>query len=82
MSSSRPIQWYHSHADPSWPDGTFKHVHAALLIVRLYWSTCICVQLTSSLQESGSVSSGPSPTGKKILNQSTGNEDNKSRLCI
>ncbi len=19
-----PIQWYHSHADPIWPDGTFK----------------------------------------------------------
>ncbi len=24
MSFSRPIQWYHSHADPIWPDGTFK----------------------------------------------------------
>jgi hypothetical protein len=24
MSISRPIQWYHSHADPIWPDGTFK----------------------------------------------------------
>jgi hypothetical protein len=23
MSFSRPIQWYHSHADPIWPDGTF-----------------------------------------------------------
>jgi hypothetical protein len=23
---SRPIQWYHSHADPIWPDGTFKFV--------------------------------------------------------
>jgi hypothetical protein len=21
---SRPIQWYHSHADPTWPDGAFK----------------------------------------------------------
>jgi hypothetical protein len=20
----RPIQWYHCHADPIWPDGTFK----------------------------------------------------------
>ncbi len=25
MSFSRPIQWYHSHADPIWPDGIFKH---------------------------------------------------------
>jgi hypothetical protein len=25
MSFSRPIQWYHSHADPIWPDGTFKY---------------------------------------------------------
>ncbi len=24
MSFSRPIQWHHSHADPIWPDGTFK----------------------------------------------------------
>ncbi len=24
MSFSRPIHWYHSHADPIWPDGTFK----------------------------------------------------------
>ncbi len=24
MSFSRPIQWYHSHADSIWPDGTFK----------------------------------------------------------
>ncbi len=24
MSFSRPIQWYHSHADPIWPDGSFK----------------------------------------------------------
>ncbi len=22
--SIRPIQWYHSHVDPKWPDGTFK----------------------------------------------------------
>ncbi len=21
MSFSRPIQWFHSHADPIWPDG-------------------------------------------------------------
>jgi hypothetical protein len=63
-SSEWPIQWYHCLADPIWPDGTFKYVHAALLIVRLYWPTFICVQLTSSLQESCSVSSGSSPTGK------------------
>ncbi len=25
MSFSMPIQRYHSHADPIWPDGTFKH---------------------------------------------------------
>ncbi len=24
MSFSRPIQWYQSHADLIWPDGTFK----------------------------------------------------------
>ncbi len=24
MSFSIPIQWYHFHADPIWPDGTVK----------------------------------------------------------
>ncbi len=24
MFFSRPIQWYHSHADPIWLDGTFN----------------------------------------------------------
>ncbi len=24
MSFSRPIQWYHSHPDLIWPDGTFN----------------------------------------------------------
>jgi hypothetical protein len=24
MSYSRPFQWYHSHADTIWPDGTFN----------------------------------------------------------
>jgi hypothetical protein len=24
MFFSRPIQWYQSHADPIWPDGTFN----------------------------------------------------------
>jgi hypothetical protein len=24
MSFSRPIHWYHSHADPIWPDCTFN----------------------------------------------------------
>jgi hypothetical protein len=26
MSFSRPFQWYHSHADPIWPDGTFNPI--------------------------------------------------------
>jgi hypothetical protein len=26
MYFSRPIQWYHYHADPIWPDGTFQNV--------------------------------------------------------
>ncbi len=31
MSFSRPIQWYHSHADPIWPDGTVKALHCLYL---------------------------------------------------
>ncbi len=26
MFFSKPMQWYHSHADPIWPDGTFNMV--------------------------------------------------------
>jgi hypothetical protein len=26
MSLSKPIQWYHSHAELIWPDGTFKNL--------------------------------------------------------
>ncbi len=39
MSFSRPIQWYHSHADPIWPDGTFKTLHTAGHI-QSYLSRC------------------------------------------
>ncbi len=35
MSFLRPIQWYHSHADPIWPDGTFKLRTVAFLLTGL-----------------------------------------------
>ena len=30
MSFSRLIQWYHSHVDPIWPDGTFNSLKVRL----------------------------------------------------
>ncbi len=30
MSFYRAFQWYHSHADPIWPDGTFKIIRCPL----------------------------------------------------
>jgi hypothetical protein len=33
MFFSRPIQWYHSHADPIWTDGSFILVFLLLLSV-------------------------------------------------
>ncbi len=39
MSFSRAFQWYHSHLDPIWPDGTFKD------LIALY------VQYTPQLRE-------------------------------
>ncbi len=30
MFCSKPIQWYHSHADPIWPDCTFKETYRYL----------------------------------------------------
>jgi hypothetical protein len=37
MLFSRPIQWYHSHADPIWPDGTFE-----VKILFLLFAVCSC----------------------------------------
>ncbi len=42
MSFLRPIQWYHSHVDPVWLDGTFKHLSFFLelyLIERFRFAT-------------------------------------------
>ncbi len=33
MSFSRAFQWYHSHLDPIWPDGTFKTKLAEFLLL-------------------------------------------------
>ncbi len=41
MSFSRLIQWYHSHADPIWPDGTFKYE-----CLVFYASMCLFVRST------------------------------------
>ncbi len=35
MSFSRPIQWYHSHADPIWPNGTFKNTDVKIKVLVL-----------------------------------------------
>ncbi len=35
MSFSRAFQWYHSHLDPIWPDGTFKSGGAGIFFVNL-----------------------------------------------
>ncbi len=34
MSFSRSIQWYHTHADPIWPDGTFKERQNKIRYIR------------------------------------------------
>ncbi len=46
MSFSRPIQWFHSHADPIWPDGTFKGASTKRPILRTtlpYITVLVCV---------------------------------------
>ncbi len=37
MSFSRPIQWYHSHADPIWPDDMFI-IYAIFRLIKLCWT--------------------------------------------
>ncbi len=36
MSFSRPIHWYHSHADPIWTDDTFKNAIAKAKTVKFF----------------------------------------------
>ena len=64
MSFSRPFQWYHSHADPIWPDGTFKmflkiyvkFIHAAFRAssldseTKIQFSTCQVINKCGSEQ--------------------------------
>jgi hypothetical protein len=38
MFFSKPIQWYHSHADPIWPDGTFKVIDEQELYLLIHLS--------------------------------------------
>ncbi len=44
MSFLRPIQWYHSHADPIWPDGTFKLRTMAFLLTGLDFLSAAATQ--------------------------------------
>jgi hypothetical protein len=39
MSFSRPIQWYHSHADPTWLDGTFEALWSSIVSPGSSWRT-------------------------------------------
>ncbi len=48
MSFSRPIQWYHFHEDPIWPDGIFKEAYT--LISRLRQSDPFFSKHTATLQ--------------------------------
>ncbi len=38
----RPFQWYHSHVDPIWSDGTFKFSKTSLLFVKVKAIMCRC----------------------------------------
>jgi hypothetical protein len=42
MSFSRNIQWYHSHADPIWPDSTFKPRRNTPLSCRSFYLAVSC----------------------------------------
>ncbi len=42
MSFSRPIQWYNSHVDPNWPDGTFKNLAAFPSIFQTKYLDNVC----------------------------------------
>jgi hypothetical protein len=41
MSFSRPIQWYHSHSDPIWPDGT-STVNYSMTVVKGESECMVC----------------------------------------
>jgi hypothetical protein len=63
MSFSRPIQWYHSRADPIWPDSTFKtHLFYVLHSIFSYTVHAIDVLLVHSVADPGCLSRIPDPT--------------------
>jgi hypothetical protein len=54
IKKSRPIQRYHSHADPIWPDGTFKcNIPGTALNKCLFYPVKFCsFQQSSDIQNS------------------------------
>jgi hypothetical protein len=75
MSLSRPIQWYNSHADPIWPDGTFKerrksnvtHVLDLVLLEVLDWMLRLSVQVDGDMIPSEAEFITLSCTGQKTV---------------
>jgi hypothetical protein len=75
MSLSRPIQWYHSHADPIWPDGTFKerrkskvtYVLDLVLLEVLDWMLRLSVQVDGDMIPSEAEFITLSCTGQKTV---------------
>ncbi len=60
MSFSRPIQWYHSHADPIWPDGTFKSRIWIRNKIFIHNSSCTQARVDSERDERGDKRDGQS----------------------
>ncbi len=66
MSFWRPIQWYHSHADPIWPDSTFHELpdteHGVNVLVRVIsWGGAAAplILLILAVHQVGPTPSGP-----------------------
>ncbi len=53
MSFSRPIQWYHSYADPICPDGTFKYIYIEGLKRICHWRSTSRVPRHHPIKDGG-----------------------------
>ncbi len=57
MSFSRAFQWYHSHLDPIWPDGTFKKTFAYDTIAKnSLYTFCLYLRLSTEIPSSPTTS--------------------------
>ncbi len=77
MSFSRAFQWYHSHLDPIWPDGTFNYFITSVIQVRI----CIFKQPKTIADPNQSIKGAILRSMGMLLPGTRGQWEGRSRWC-